>query len=183
MTETIGNISGIAAFAGTAGQLKVGSISEEAFILGKSFSYEDYTLFALADEEHFIVFNPVLYAGFFLFFDPIALSASSGPVLVDIYAGTDSDEDGTLLGASNRRAAFPGPKSTLRMDPTINDIGTRFAGDMVPATGNNPNTANGSSNSGGLPFEPIRPGKTAIKFTNLDGADTYLQIKLTWYEL
>lgn len=181
--ENIGNISNIAAFAGTAGQIKVGSIAEEAFIQGKAFSYEDYWLFAEADDEHFLVFNPALYAGFFLFFDPISLSASSGPMLVDIYAGTDSDEDGTPLEASNRRAAFPGPKSTLRMDPTINDIGTRFAGDLVPASGNNPATANGNSNSGGLPFEPIRPAKTAIKFTNLDGADTYLQIKITWFEL
>lgn len=180
---TIGNASNISAFAGTAGQIKVGSIFEEAFILEKSFSYEDYLLFELAADVHTIVFNPAAYAGFMLVMAPLALAASAGPILVDLYHSTDSDEDGTLLGASNRRFLGPAPLSTLRLNPSITDLGVRFAGDLVPSAGNNPATARGGANSGGLAFEPPRPAKTAVKFTNLDGADTYLEIKLTWFEL
>jgi hypothetical protein len=164
------------------------TIQEELFSLGKSFSYEDYLLYG-ASETKTLVFNPLEFRPFTdfqnrLVINPFGFSASGGPILIQYYADTDSDEDGTLLGASNRdaqRATLP--KSTLRLNPTINDIGTRFAGDLVPATSVSPAAATGALNVGGLPFALSPYIKYAVRITNTDGADIYVQMKMTWFEI
>lgn len=185
MKANIGNAPGIAAFVGSAGQVITGPIQEQLFIEGKSFSYEDYHVFDV-DEVKLFVFDPALYAGPQLVFSPLVFAASSGPILVQYYANFLGSADGTLLEASNRRFGFDGPLSTIRLNPTPTvpgAYGTRFAGDMVPATGNNPATSTGAGNSAGLPFEPSPTLKTAFTLTNTDGAATYVQIKMTWFEV
>lgn len=181
----IGNAPRSSAFVGTAGQLKVGSINEETFLLGKSFSFEDYFVFDTA-EEKLIVFDPALYLGPQIFVEPVMVAASSGPILLDFYYDFIGASDGTLLSASNRLLGGSAPLSTLRENPTptVEDVyGTRFAGDMVPSTGVAAPNAKGAASAGGLLFQLNPTVKTAINIKNLDGDDVYVQLKITWYEI
>lgn len=157
------------------------TVQEWLFVQGKSMSFEDYFTFS-ADEVKTFVVDPTSFTGVNLTFNPISLSATSGPVRVDFYAGTTADEDGTLLGASNRRSGFPAPVTKIRLNPSNISLGTRFAGDLVPATGTAPANSNGSGNQPSLPFEPSKTTKSAFTITNDNGADTIIQIKLTWFE-
>ena len=154
----------------------------QLFVLGKAYSFEDYFVFA-ADEVVNIVVDPLLYKGLNLVVNPIAFSASAGPVTIDFYAGTDADADGTELEASNRRSTMLTlPKTVLRKNPTINNIGTRFAGDLVPSTGTAAANSTGATNARDLPFEISNKTKYTIKLTNTNGNDVYVGFKMTWFE-
>jgi hypothetical protein len=178
---TQGSASGPGATIGLANSQVVTTPSEELFIQGKAFSFEDYFTFGAAQVKNFI-FDPTAFSGNQLVFNPFLFAASSGPLLIDFYANTDADDDGTLLVPSNRRSGFPAPVSVFRLNPTVNDLGTRFAGDSVPATGAGVGNTNGAGNQPGLPFEIDFSLKYAFTITNQDGADTIVQIKTTWFE-
>ena len=159
----------------------VKSLQEVLLGEGKVFSYEDYFTFD-ADETKTFVINPAAFAGTRITSLPVVAYSTAGPVLVNYYANTTSDEDGTLLEGSNRRMGFSPPTLTIRLNPTISDLGTRFTGDIIPATGTAPATSNSSSNIGILPFEISKTYKTSFTIQNKNGADTYLQLKLGWFE-
>lgn len=162
--------------------VRITTIQEELFVLGKAFSYEDYISFS-AGETKTIVFDPTAFAGIQIAFNPISFSATSGPIKIDFYTGSDSDDDGTILEPSNRREGFPGPASILRLNPNNITLGDRFAGDLVPANGLGVGNANGGNNQPGLPFEIDFTLKKAITIKNEDGADTLVQLKITWFEV
>ena len=178
----IGSSPNLYGLTSRAGFLIAGSLQEDLFVKGKSFSFEDYFTFS-ASEVKTIVLDPTAFTGVNLTFNPVVLSATAGPILVDFYVGTIANADGTLLGASNRRPGFPSPQTILRLNPTGVTLGTRFAGDLVPSTGMNPATSVGAGNMPGLPFEFLNTIKYAVQFTNLNGADTYMQLKVTWFEV
>jgi hypothetical protein len=163
---------------------RVQTVSDEQFVLGNSYSYEDYHIFLLADDTFTFVLDPTAFTGLNLTVEPISFCATSGPITIDFYAGVDADDDGTLLGVSNRRATSSNVnKAILRLDPTINDIGTKFAGDLVPSTGTAPANSSGAASATGLPFELDPAGKYAFVATNNDGANVYFCIKITWFEI
>lgn len=178
----IGNAPNAAAFAGTAGQLKTGTIIEEAFILGKAFSWEDRLTFG-ADEVKIIVFDQSLYVDYNLTFLPIIIGSSSGPILADFYTNPIfNTADGTELIPSNRREGMPAPKSKLwEFAPADVTLATRFSGDTVFASGVGVGNTNPGANLQGLPFQSIL--NKAIKVTNADGAGTIVQFKITWFEV
>lgn len=162
--------------------LRATTVQEELFVLGKAFSYEDYHTFGAAEVKNF-VFDPTSFTGVNLTVNPFLFGATGGPVRIDIYYGTIANDDGTLLGISNRRFGFPAPESVLRLNPTGFTAGTRFAGDLVPGTGLNPATSNPSGNQAGLPFEINPDLKYALVATNDDGAGVVWQIKMTFFEV
>jgi len=170
---------------GLAGQYVVGSIQENLFIGGNSFSYVDYLSFADSEVKTF-VFDGTACTCEQIVFNTILFSATAGPVLIDFYAGTTADSDGTLLGVSNRRATSPiVNEGVLRLNPSNITLGTRFSGDMVPA---NAAQGIGSSNQGaqssqGLPFEIDFSIKYAFTITNTNGAGVYVKIDATWFEV
>jgi hypothetical protein len=175
MTQGSGPVIGL-----TGGQV-VTTPSEELFVAGKAFSFEDYFIFGSLEVKNF-VFDPTAFAGNQIVFNPLLFAGSSGPLLIDFYAGTDADDDGTILVPSNRRVGAPAPASVFRLNPTINDLGARFAGDSVPATGAGVGNTNGAGNRAGLPFEIDFSVKYTFTITNQDGADTVVQVKTTWFE-
>jgi len=73
---------------------------------------------------------------------PITFTAiGAGPINIDMYAGVDSDEDGTLWAGGNRDfRSSTQPDTTVRLNPSINDVGTKapfeflIPSDGVPAT-------------------------------------------------
>lgn len=170
-------------FAGAAGQLISGTIQENLFILGQSFSYEDWLVYG-ADETKTFVFDPTDCDCDQLVFNPFAFSAQSGPVEIKIYAPVTADDDGTILGVSNRRATSPiTPKGILRLNPSNIVLPAAFAGDLIPSTGTAPANSSGAENARGLPFEIITSVKYALTIKNTDGADVRIQFKTTWFEI
>lgn len=183
MGNGIGNAPGHGSTIGLQKSYLTSSIQENLFVAGKAFSYEDYLEFA-ANQECVIVLDSSAYAGENLVFLPFNFYSTSGPVTIDFYTDVVADNDGTLLGASNRREGFPAPDSILRLDPS-NFLGLRFAGDIVPAVGVAPAVGTGEHNEGnvlGIPFELIAAKKHAIVIKNHNGAGVLVQIKMTWFE-
>lgn len=159
------------------------TIQEDLFIQGKSFSYEDYHLFS-QDEEKFFIFNPLNCTCDQIVVSPVIFSATSGPVLIDYFFGMTSQEDGELLGSSNRRATSENiNQATVRLNPTISDNGTRISGDLIPSTGVAAPNFSGAESPTGLPFEITLTNKWGVKITNTDGDDVYIGIKITWFEI
>ena len=166
--------------SGLLNAIRTTTIQEELFVLGGAFSYEDYLIVPSGGAQ--IIFDPTAFEGTNLTFSPLIFAAESGPVLVDIYTGTDADDDGTLLIPSNRREGQPQPKSVIRLNPTVNSLGTKFAGDSVLASGAGIGNVNSNANSPGLPFEIDTSVKKALDIDNTSGGDIIFQIKLQWFE-
>lgn len=163
------------------------ALQEELFIRGYAFSFEDYFLMG-ASEVLDIVVDPTSFKSITgqnnLVFNNLGGSATAGPITIDIHAGVNADNDGDILESSNRRASIgTAAQVILRKNPTINNAGVKFAGDLIPGTGLNPATATGAKNTGALPFEITNTTKYMLRITNHNGADTYLQLKLTWFEV
>ncbi|MCK5612881.1 hypothetical protein KAR91_64000 [Candidatus Pacearchaeota archaeon] len=177
----IGNAPLPGSTIGLLGAHLTSTIQENLFVEGKSFSYEDYHTFG-ADETKIIVFDSTAFEGENLIVNPFGFAATAGPIKIDFYTLVSNNDDGTELFASNRREGFPDPLSVLRLNPT-GFSGTRFAGDLVPATGISVPTGQGSGNQPGLPFELNAAIKHAIGMTNEDGADVVFQMKMTWFEV
>jgi hypothetical protein len=183
----IGNGGAPSAFAGLAGQVVTGTIQENLFIGGFSFSYTDRLVYA-ATGTKIITFDARLCTCTQLVFNPILFSSNAGPILIDFYAGVtlNATPGGTELDPSNRRATSGNVSdAVLLLDPTIDSMGTRFAGDLVPS---NESAGVGTSNQGaassaGLPFEIDHSLVYALEINNLDGADTYVKVDMTWFEI
>ena len=168
---------------GETGAAITTTIQENLFIQGYSFSYEDHLSYG-ADEVKTFVFDPTACSCFQLVVNPFVFAANAGPVRIKIYAGTTANSDGTILQASNRRAtSIITPEAILRLNPTGVTLGTEFAGDLVPATGTGVGNISGGANTGGLPFEIDKALKYALTITNDDGAATFIQMKMTWFEV
>lgn len=183
----IGNAPRAAAFAGLANQLVTGTIQENLFVGGFSFSFTDRLVYA-ATGSKIITFDGRLCTCSQLVFNPVLFSANAGPILIDFYAGVtlNATPGGTTLVPSNRRATSSNlSDAVLLLDPSIDDMGARFSGDLVPANESaGVGTSNqGASSSEGLPFEIDHSLVYAVEIENLDGADTYVKVDMTWFEI
>jgi hypothetical protein len=164
------------------------TVQEDFFALGRSFSFEDYFTMG-ASEVMNIVVDPTAFVAPMsgqdrIVFNPLIASSTAGPITIEFYANTTASNNGTELGASNRDATSSNtPMLVLRQNPTITDAGTRFAGDLIPSTGVSPATATGADATTSLPFAINTKVKYMIRFTNEDGADVKMQIKLNWFEI
>ena len=98
------------------GPLIMTNIQENAFVLGQSFSYEDYLTYAAAGVKDFI-FDPTAFDGTNLVVLPPSFSATAGPVTVEYYAGVAETGDGTPLGISNRRNKFKNARYNIKIKP------------------------------------------------------------------
>jgi len=166
---------------GLLGAHLTSSIQENLFVAGKAFFFEDYFTFS-ADEIKIFVIDPTSFDGDNLVFEPFSFTASSGPVRVDFYCNSVANSDGTLLTAVNRRCDGDPPLTVLRLNPTGVTLGDRFAGDLVPATGQNPSRSTGAASIGALPLELNPEKKYIAQVTNDNGADTLVEIKMSWFE-
>ena len=69
---------------------------------------------------------------------PITFKAvGAGPIFVDIYAGTDADDDGTLWDGGNRdNRSQTAPDTVVRLNPNINSVGVKLPSEfMIPSNG------------------------------------------------
>jgi len=158
---------------------------EMLFVEGKAFSFEDYFTFG-AGETKVIAFDPRSFVGDNITINPIIGCATSGPILIDIYQDITSFSTGqagtTRLYPSNRREGLQSPSSRIYMTTTAQTLTTRFAGDLISATGTAPANSNGSGNIPGLPFELDKTKVKGYAMKNEDGADVNVCVKFTWFE-
>ncbi len=171
---------------GPAGQVIGGTIQENLFILGLSYSWEDYLTYAAAEEKIF-VFDPLACSCFQLIFEPLIFSANAGPVTIDIYTEVSyTPGTGVLAGVSNRRETSRNTnEAILRYGSAAarGFSGTKFAGDLIPSNGAAAPNSAGNTNPEGLPFEIDISVIKAIGLTNTDGAGVLVSHKLTWFEV
>lgn len=179
----IGIFANLSKYATSFKAFLVTSLQEKAFIRGEVFSYEDYMTYSTGEVKDFI-FDPTAFSGENLVVEPPQFSATAGPVLVEYFINVIESGDGTVLDASNRRGtSSKTPEATLKVNPTtITDIGTRFAGRLVPATALTPVNKVGDTAGSSLPFEIDTQYKYMIRVTNTNGDDTIIQEDLTWTE-
>lgn len=175
---SIGDAPSHGSVIGLLGAYLTSTIQEDLFVAGKSFSFEDYFTFAAAEVKNFM-FDTSSFTGVNLSINPFIFYSTNGPVSIDFYTGSTFNKNGTLLQASNRREGFPFPQSKLRLNPTNLVLGTRFAGDIIPAL----DKASGNSNQKGLPFEINASINHGFTITNGNGDDNIIQIKMTWFEI
>lgn len=68
-----------------------------------------------------LVFLPVVFKAF-----------GAGPIFIDLYIGTDADEDGTIIESGNRdNNSANAAQVTSRLNPTINNVGTKAPFEFV----------------------------------------------------
>ena len=181
-----GSAPTVSAFSGAAGQIISSDIQENLFILGLSYSWEDYLTYS-ASEEKIFVFDPTACTCAQLVFNPLVFSANAGPITIDIYTSVSwTPGTGTLAVASNRRETSPNtPEAILRYGSaaTLGFSGTKFAGDLIPANGAAAPNAAGNSNPEGLPFEIDISIIKAVGLTNTDGNGILVSHKFNWFEV
>jgi len=156
---------------------------------GKAFSVSEWLTFS-ASQVRYLVFDPTGYVpspGYaplvFGFFP--AFAAEAGPITIDYHAAPDVSDDGANLLLFNRDAnSVIAPQSTFKIDPlTVTDPGTKFAGDLVPASSAGGGISGPARSEDELPFILNPAVKVLIKMQNLNGNDTQVSIKFTIAEL
>lgn len=131
-----------------------------------------------------IVLDPTASSNAGLEFLPAGYKATAGPVLIDFYAGTDADDDGTVLTPTNRNLTSANTADVVfRAGATINNTGTLGAEFLVPADG----TAAVASAGGESKEDLITIFSTAVKYmvrlTNNDATnDAVVHVTFNWLE-
>ena len=119
---------------------------------------------------------------------PFSISTvGAGPVEVDIYAGVDSDPDGTLWESMDRNQVESLTAHTkIRLNPTINNIGTKTHLEYcIYSEAGQGNTANVA---GGIKTVLITKSRTdltfSIRLTNLDTSNNARGVfTMDWFEV
>lgn len=133
-----------------------------------------------------IVIDPTNCNCGFLVFLPIALKAfQAGPINIDFYFGVNSDEDGTLWGSSNRlNTSSTTSGLTVRLNPTINDVGTKLPPEFVIYSDGTPAMATlGGESKDDLVFVARQDGKYMFRFINQEASIAQAHASFNWFEV
>ena len=107
----------------------------------------------------------------FVFLPIFVFTHGAGPVEIDIYVGTDSDDDGTEWKSIDRyfEDAIV-PHTVVRLNPTINADGikTEFEDRIESSSGLGIASDVGGSVKGDFLIIPLKNIKTMIRLTNTD---------------
>ncbi len=133
-----------------------------------------------------LVFDPTAHPGLITFF-PIFFSATlAGPITIDLYVGTDSDNDGTLWPGVDRNFDNPiASNGFIRLNPTINNDGTKGEPEfLLPSNGTAAIATAGGQVSDSLIININTAAKYMFRLTNLDTVnDASCQVSAVWFEL
>ncbi len=134
-----------------------------------------------------IVFDPTalnspgnVLAIFPLFFQ----SFGAGPVEIDIYFGTDADEDGTEILCFNRnQESSKDCLSRVWLNPTINDIGTKLPPEFeIPSDGTPATAVLGGSAGDTIITNAMKTGKYTFRLTNTEANAARGVVAINWLE-
>jgi hypothetical protein len=150
---------------------------------GKVFTYLDYTIYG-ASEVKDLVFDPIDYKGSKLKVFTPSFSATAGPVIIDVYFGTDAVRDPAKeLFIYNRNGKSSNTaKSKAYINPIINSLGFRPGGRLVPSGGQNPATGVPGEAAEFVPVILDETQKVLFRIKNLNGADTYIETNVVFIE-
>lgn len=186
MTANKGNAPNSAAFALEYGTIATISINSQKVFKNCVFSWSkrfDLGSSAVCD----IVIDPVCIPPHKeLLILPVAFTAfGAGPINVDTYFGTDSDEDGIIWEGVNRNhSSLMMPLSTIRYNPTINNIGTKTPLEfMIPSDGIPATAVLGGQAQDDLISILKCSGKYTFRLTNLEADVAKCVFALTTIEL
>jgi len=133
-----------------------------------------------------IVIDPTLCECDYLVFQPVAFKAfGAGPVNIDMYFGTDADEDGTVWGSINRDNTSSNTSPVLvRLNPTINDAGTLLPVNFtIFSNGTAAVAVAGGETREGLIFNARTDGKYMFRVINTEANPAFFHVSMTWYEV
>ena len=158
--------------------------NHEVFGVAKRFS------FGASSQTH-IVINPIekgAYPHNTLVFLPITVkSYGAGPIEIDIYVGTNSNNDGTLWESTDRNFIDPlTAHLTWRLNPTITNIGiktpTEYSIYSSAGVGNSEDVGGEIKTS--LLFIPVKTVAQTIRLTNTDASNAGIgHISANWFEV
>ena len=160
-------------------------IAEEKVFEGKTFSIAKRHTLALSSTND-IVIDPTACNCDYLVFQPVAFKAfGAGPVNIDMYIGTDADEDGTVCGSINRdnTSATTSPV-VVRLNPTINDVGTKLPVEFtIFSNGTAAVAVAGGESREGLVFNARQDAKYMFRVINTEANPAFFHVSMTWYEV
>jgi len=117
---------------------------------------------------------------------PIALTAfGAGPIDVDLYFGTDSDEDGTLFQSINRNnESSKTAEAVVRLNPTINSDGLKLPSEFQIFSNGIPATASlGGSVTEDFLFNGRKDGKYMLRLINREANSAFGIFAMNWFEI
>lgn len=118
---------------------------------------------------------------------PIFFQAfKAGPVNIDVYAGTDSDADGTLCGSTDRNQVDPiVPHLVVRLNPTINNIGAKQPPEFqIASNGTGASTVIGGSSKEDLIIKGTPAIRQTFQLLNQDNTNiAECVFAFNWFEV
>lgn len=122
----------------------------------------------------FLVFLPVFFQGF-----------GAGPIEIDLFAGTDADDDGTEIICFNRNElSLKLCEMVVRLNPNIIDIGTKLPVEFeIPSDGTPATATIGGSAGDSIVTNINKAFKHTFRLTNTEANIARCVIAANWFEL
>lgn len=178
----IGNAEGIGNFEFDA--IATVDINSQKVFRDVAFSWSKrFSIAGLATVD--IVIDPQAIAPKIGVVLPITFKAiGAGPINIDFYFGTDSDDDGTLWSGGNRDNRSSTPTNTVvRLSPTINSDGTRLPFEFLLMSNGTAAVATvGGEAKDDLIFIPRLDGKYMFRLINTENAVAQCSFAMTIFE-
>ena len=133
-----------------------------------------------------IVIDPTAITFPFLVVLPIAIKAfQAGPITIDLYFGTDANDDGTLWDSTNRNnTSSKTAELVVRLNPTINSVGTKLPPEFEIFSDGTPATATlGGAVSEDFVFNARKDGKYMLRLINIEANAARAVAAFNWFEL
>lgn len=132
-----------------------------------------------------LLIDPTAFTGNTLVILPVNVKGIGSRVNIDLYVGTDADDDGTILNAINRNNNSSTVSELIaRINPTINDSGTVRAEFLIPADGAGASANVGGEVTEGLPFVMNKDFKYMLRITNTSTSSIfYGSFSFNFYEV
>lgn len=152
---------------------------------GITFSWAKRFTIAISGTANIVINTTTVDANKLVVVLPLSFQAiGGGPVFIDMYLGTDSDENGTLWEGINRNHAIGGsPQTTVRLNPTINDDGAKLSPEfMIPSNGTPAVSTIGGQTSEDLVFNALK-NKYMLRLVNQEAAAINLTMAMSVFEV
>ena len=120
-----------------------------------------------------LVFFPVFFQGF-----------GAGPIEIDMYFGTDADENGTVIESFNRNHESINTRDVVvRLNPTINTIGTKLPPEFeIPSDGTPATAVLGGQTNETIITNLRKDGKYMFRLTNTEAVIARCVVAANWCE-
>lgn len=160
-------------------------IAEQKIFEGKTFSVAKRETLALSSTNNIVIDTSAVTSDFLVFLPVVFKAFGAGPINVDLYFGTDADEDGTIWQSTNRDNTSSNTSSVVvRYNPTINNDGTKLPPEFTIFSNGTAAVAEaGGETREGLVFNARKDGKYMFRVVNTEANPAFFHMSATWYEV